>query len=67
MCAELCTVGNQMLTILKPPTPASDPDIMEAIRRAMEIAGEYPVEHISIQMHVAEKAYITIDAVPAGK
>jgi len=61
------SVGTQMLTILKPKPPASDPDIIEAINRARELCADYAAEHISITIHLSGKAYVTIDAVPAGK
>jgi len=56
-----------MLTILKPKPPASDPEIMEAARRIMEICQESPVEHLSVTIHITNKVCISFDAVPAGK
>ena len=63
----MCSVGIQMLTILKPKPPASDPEIMEAARRIMEICQESPVEHLSVTIHITNKVCISFDAVPAGK
>ena len=56
-----------MLKILMPAEPASHPDIIEALRSALDKAHSTPLEHISIQMKLADRAFCTIEAYPGEK
>lgn len=53
-----------MIKTVSPSKPESHPDIIEALRRALEMAHNTPLEYISINLRISEKAHCVIDAYP---
>jgi hypothetical protein len=44
--------------------PASSPEIIDALRRALDRAYKYPVRSVSIAMHLTTGGYETIEEFP---